>query len=85
MRNEPKPLDRETAMRCYALRDRLSNMDGMVTLHYFKRNGAKSSTTGTVQFFNGADGMDTMSVTLDSPEKGSRTINLVGVFDFYEG
>ena len=79
MRNEPKPLDRETAMRAYALRDRLSDATGPVTLEYVKRDSSVSKSTGTVRFFNGADGMDTMSVTLDTDDKGPRTINLCRV------
>jgi hypothetical protein len=78
MRNEPKPLDRETAMRAYRVRDQLREGDH-VTLNYVKRDGSESSSTGRVAFFNGRDGMDTMSVTIDTPDKGMRTINLAGV------
>lgn len=50
--------------------------DEPVCLHYVKRNGEKSTSRGTVQFFNGQPGMDTGSVTIADPVKGNRTINL---------
>jgi hypothetical protein len=78
MRNEPKPLDRTAAARADALRDSLIVGD-YVRLTYTKRNGKTSSSTGEVAFHNGQDGMDTMSVTLNTPDKGARTINLAGV------
>jgi hypothetical protein len=56
----------------------------MVVLAYFKRDGNSSATVGTIAGFSGKDGMDTMSVTLDSPTKGYRTINLAGVVDVQE-
>lgn len=80
MRNEPKPLDRATAARAYAYKDTLEKAgDKPVTVHYTKRDGAESSSSGPVKFFNGREGMDTMSVTIDDPNKGPRTINLCRV------
>lgn len=79
MRNEPKPLDRTRAARAYNLQEGLSALkdaDRAVRLDYFKRNGSRSSSEGKVMYFNGRDGMDTMSVTIDDPNKGARTINL---------
>jgi hypothetical protein len=81
MRNTPKPLDRATAEHAYRVRDRLQGMpeDAVIVLAYVKRSGEASATVGTIAGFSGKDGMDTMSVTLDSPTKGYRTINLAGV------
>jgi hypothetical protein len=79
MRNEPKPLSRDEAARAYALQSALENVDGAVMLTYIKRNGMESSSTGTVRFFSGREGMDTMSVTLETKDKGMRTINLCRV------
>lgn len=79
MRHPLKPLDRTVAMRAYRLRESLAAVDGPVHLEYTKRNGLKSSSTGTVEFFNGKDGYDNMSVTLKTADKGMRTINLAGV------
>lgn len=79
MRNEPKPLDRTRAARAYNLRDGLEDLktaDRSVRLDYYKRNGERSASSGKVMFFNGRDGMDTMSVTIDDPAKGARTVNL---------
>jgi hypothetical protein len=78
MRNEPVALDRTDAMRAYAVRETLESLseDEVVTLEYFKRDGSESSSTGVVRYFNGREGCDTMSVTLDTPDKGMRTINL---------
>jgi len=50
--------------------------DGVVEVRYTKRNGDSSSSTGKVAFFNGRVGFDTGSVTIDTPDKGMRTINL---------
>ena len=43
---------------------------------YIKRDGSKSSSTGTVGDFSGTPGMDTGSVTILTEDKGPRTINL---------
>ena len=55
-----------------------------VRLTYVKRNGAESSSTGEVIFHNGREGMDTMSVTLRTADKGDRTINLCRVITAQE-
>jgi hypothetical protein len=78
MRNQPKPLDRPSAMRAYALRDSLT-VGRTVALTYVKRDGSVSASAGEVTFHNGAEGMDTMSVTVLDPAKGQRTINLAGI------
>jgi hypothetical protein len=80
MRNQPKPLSREDAAHAYFIKSLLRE-EHSYTLHYVKRDGSESESTGEVRFFNGRDGMDTMSVTLATPDKGNRTINLVGVFE----
>jgi hypothetical protein len=49
---------------------------GPVTVTYVKRDGKQSASTGTVGFFNGKPGMDTGSVTIETEDKGPRTINL---------
>lgn len=54
----------------------LANRKGAVTVHYTKRDGSQSASTGTVSYFNGTPGMDTGSVTIDTLDKGPRTINL---------
>lgn len=66
-------------MRAYAFKAALEEVTTPVTVHYVKRDGSASSSRGTVQFFNGREGMDTMSVTLDTEDKGPRTINLCRV------
>lgn len=77
MRNIPvalTPSETETAM---ARKAHLSTLVGeMVTLGYIKRDGTASSSTGEVVEFKGTDGTDTMSVILDCPDKGRRTINI---------
>jgi hypothetical protein len=75
-RNEAKPLSRIDALRAYRFREALEAVDGPVTVQYEKRDGSSSSSRGTVSFFSGREGCDTMSVTLDTPDKGARTINL---------
>lgn len=81
MRNEPKPLTRDEAHRSYSLRDKMTEGDE-VTLWYRKRDGSASVSTGEVSYFSGRDGMDTMSVTVKTPDKGPRTINLCRVVRF---
>ena len=80
-RNEAQPLSRDEAHRSYRLRDRMSEGDN-VTLWYRKRDGSASTSTGEVRYFSGKDGMDTMSVTVRTPDKGDRTINLCRVVRF---
>jgi hypothetical protein len=75
MRNEPKPLDRIDARRQRVNRDVLQGLDE-VTVRYTKRNGTESSSTGRVAYFNGKPGYDTGSVTIETADKGPRTINL---------
>lgn len=49
-----------------------------VTLHYVKRDGSLSSSTGIVQpVVMGEE--STLSVIVDTADKGPRTINLSGV------
>jgi hypothetical protein len=75
MRNEPKPLDRIDARR---QRVNLAVLQGLetATVRYTKRNGQESASTGRVAYFNGEPGMDTGSVTIETEDKGPRTINL---------
>lgn len=80
MRNQPKPLDRVDSIRQSLNAERLRNQTGIVTVHYRKRDETVSSTTGTVEFFNGKIGFDTGSVTIADPSKGNRTINLHRIF-----
>jgi hypothetical protein len=65
-------------MRAYAFRDMLANAEGDVTVAYNKRDGSEGSATGPVLFFNGREGMDTMSVTIDTTASKGRqtTVNL---------
>lgn len=76
MRNEPKPLNpfdqRRQAINAKVLRAASTP----VTVRYVKRNGQESASTGTVGFFNGRVGFDTYSVTIETDDKGPRTINL---------
>lgn len=75
MRNEPKPLNPIDARR---QRVNLKVLTGLetATVHYTKRDGTESSSTGRVAFFNGKPGYDTGSVTIETENKGPRTINL---------
>lgn len=75
-RNIARPLDRADAIRQSLNLRALENRKGAVTVTYTKRNGEVSSSTGTVEFFNGRVGYDTGSVTIADPVKGNRTINL---------
>lgn len=87
MRNEPKPLNRQQARHAYAMQAALEAEQAAgkrVTVRYTKRNGDKSESSGTVEFFNGSEGMDTMSVTIGTSDKGPRTINLVGITTIFE-
>jgi hypothetical protein len=76
MRNQPKPLDHDDAIMQAINQRRLMNAKGTVSVSYVKRNGQKSSSTGKVGFFNGRVGFDTGSVTIETEDKGPRTINL---------
>lgn len=81
MRNEPKPLDKNLARYAAKVESILTEVSYRpVHLFYTKRDGSKSSSIGTVKFFNGAEGMDTRSVTIDTSDKGPRTINLHRIF-----
>jgi hypothetical protein len=86
MRNEPKPLSREAAARAYNFQAALEALtDGpAVTLNYTKRDTSTSSSTGVVRFFNGREGMDTMSVTVETADKGMRTINLARILSVHK-
>lgn len=74
-RNEAKPLDEFSAARQRKMADALE-IDQHVTLTYSKRDGSESRATGTVKFFNGKIGFDTGSVTVETSDRGPRTINL---------
>lgn len=76
MRNQPKPLDLADSIRQYGFAHRLRDETGRVKVDYIKRDGSKSSSTGTVGDFSGTPGMDTGSVTILTEDKGPRTINL---------
>lgn len=76
MRNQPKPLSpADSAVQRVRQHD-LSRREGVVTVTYQKRDGSVSSSTGRVGFFNGRPGFDTGSVTIETEDKGPRTINL---------
>lgn len=76
MRNEPKPLGPDDFARQTRNLNRLRAETGTVTVKYVKRDGKTSSSTGKVGFFNGKPGYDTGSVTIETEDKGPRTINL---------
>lgn len=83
-RNRPLSLTRTAAEAAYRLRDNLTRAQAQgraVRLEYVKRDRTFSASVGQVAFFSGQDGTDTMSVTLDTPDKGARTINLCRVVD----
>lgn len=87
MRNEPKPLTRQQARHAYAMQAALEaeqDAGKSVTLNYVKRNGQTSSSSGTIEFFNGREGMDTMSVTVRDPSKGLRTVNICRITSILE-
>lgn len=87
MRNEPVALDRQQARHAYAMQAALEaeqDAGKRVTVNYVKRNGNTSSSTGEVSYFNGRKGMDTMSVTIATSDKGPRTINLVRITSILE-
>jgi hypothetical protein len=76
-RNVAKPLNHVDTMRARIYMGVLTRREGKpVTLTYVKRDGKESTSTGVVNYFSGVQGMDTHSVTLDTPDKGARTINL---------
>lgn len=76
MRNQPKPLDLADSIRQDGMHRRLKSESGRVKVDYIKRDGSKSSSTGTVGDFSGIPGMDTGSITILTEDKGPRTINL---------
>jgi len=75
MRNEPKPLNdldhRRQARALAALQARET-----ATVSYVKRDGKAGKATGKVAYFNGKPGFDTGSVTIETADRGPRTINL---------
>lgn len=75
-RNIAKPLSPADHAIQKVRHGHLLSVDGPVTLTYVKRDGTTSSSTGTVGFFSGTPGMDTGSVTIETEDKGPRTINL---------
>jgi hypothetical protein len=86
-RNEAKPL---SAALCAVQRENAQTLstyldsDTQVFVRYFKRNGTESSSTGKVTYFNGAVNMDTGSVTIDTDDKGPRTVNLHNIVEIKE-
>jgi hypothetical protein len=74
-RNEAKPLSLTDARR-QRVNQRVLEGLTEVTVKYTKRDGTESSSTGKVAYFNGLIGYDTGSVTIDTLDKGPRTINL---------
>ena len=79
MRNQPKPLSHEDRRWQNIVRMGMvtaMSVDMSVQVRYTKRNGEVGNSTGKVIFFNGTPGMDTGSFTLDTADKGQRTINL---------
>lgn len=77
MRNVPVALTDTEAEAAAARKAHLSTMVGeMVALEYVKRDGTASASTGEVVEFKGTDGTDTMSVVIECPDKGRRTINI---------
>lgn len=82
-RNEAKPLTAPQYMRQRVNHTTLSKIkesDKPVRVYYVKRDGNPSFSEGTITHFNGRPGMDTGSVTLDTPDKGARTINLHRIY-----
>lgn len=77
MRNQPKPLSEIEARYQRKVADILSKVTYRdVALTYTKRDGSESRSVGRVSFFNGRIGYDTGSVTIETADKGPRTINL---------
>lgn len=79
MRNIPKPLndtERYVQDGALAVLRPLMGTETVVNLKYRKRSGDTSECTGKVSFFSGEPGMDTGSVTIDTVDRGPRTINL---------
>jgi hypothetical protein len=79
MRNIPQSVDEVTRHRSIKIARALAEQSEPVTLHYTKRNGASSTSTGFVHEFAGVVGFDTFSVVLMTEDKGPRTINLCRV------
>lgn len=75
-RHIPQPLSDDDFAVQTRNRDILVGAAGPVTVSYVKRDGSPSSSTGTVEFFNGKPGFDTGSVTIATDDKGNRTVNL---------
>ena len=81
MRNEPKPLSPEEYDYQRKVRDALAPIDYRdVRVKYRKRNGKESEAIGRVGFFSGKPGYDTGSVTIETIDRGPRTINLHRIF-----
>lgn len=81
-RNEAKPLS-ETEYRYQtkvknALAPTADYRD--VLVRYSKRDGTKSEAVGRVKFFSGKPGFDTGSVTIETRDRGNRTINLHRIY-----
>lgn len=80
MRNKPVDLTPADNALAYARKGVLkARMGETVSLTYRKRDGSLSTSTGVVTAFNGTDGTDTMSVVVECPDKGRRTINLARI------
>lgn len=83
MRNQPKPLSPADDKRVESLIDYLRSRPERATivLHYVKRDGSRSRSVGVLpdEPFSGRPHHDTASVTLNTADKGPRTINLCRV------
>lgn len=75
MRNIPKPLTRAECDHQHDMLEALKAAE-TVTVDYTKRDATSGTATGTVKFFSGEPGMDTGSVTIETVDRGPRTINL---------
>lgn len=75
-RNVAKPLSPADAAVQNVRHHDLLRRTGPVTVSYLKRDGSKSSSRGKVGFFSGQPGFDTGSVTIETEDKGPRTVNL---------
>ena len=80
MRNEPQRLSPADIFK------QTNNLDVLkgaskASVTYVKRDGKTSSSTGTIAYFNGRPGFDTGSVTIQTEDKGPRTINLHRIVD----
>ncbi len=86
-RNQPKALSVVEHTNQRVRQSHLSacqQADTTVQVSYVKRDGTTSSSTGKVAYFNGRPGLDTRSVTIDTADKGPRTVNLHNITKIVE-